>query len=543
MYKQFLVDLWETKGDGYILLWAYDGDRLKESFWFKTADAAAAFLDKYASRRVNFYVGVGLSPKDYGRHQRCLKKDIVGIAGLFLDLDIRAPEHQKTNLPENHDEAMQLLNAIPQEPTYIINSGHGMQAWWLFKEVWMFDSPTERADAEQLEKRLIYYFKAKAKERGWDVDSVFNLDRVLRIPGTTNYKGRPVPVEVLRRTDARYNPSDFEFLPELADDTTASDLAGAPQLELRGDAEPPFDKFQLLIELEPKFKLSWEKDRKDFQDQSASSYDMSLAKFATMYGWTPQEITNLLIAFRRKHGEDLKLRQDYYQRTLAAARRSMEQHQAQERIEMHVDSQLPEETGTIDPNTKEAILQSLSALFGVRLLQIIKFVADPPIYKLKTNRGDITLGEVDNLIGQSKLRTKIAAATGKYLPKFKEAKWDKIAQALLDCCMEVEIGDEATESGEIRDWLSQYLDAKPPLDSESLDEALLHQQPVRYKGRVAIFGTDFRKWLRTAQQEKVTAKRMGMLMRSIGCEPSKITTEQAGKITSRSVWFLRDDLI
>jgi len=166
MYKQFLVDLWETKGDGYILLWAYDGDRLKESFWFKTADAAAAFLDKYADRRVNFYVGVGLSPKDYGRHQRCLKKDIVGIAGLFLDLDIRAPEHRKTNLPESHDEAMQLLNAIPQEPTYIINSGHGMQAWWLFKEVWMFDSPTERADAEQLEKRLVYYLKQKPRSAG-----------------------------------------------------------------------------------------------------------------------------------------------------------------------------------------------------------------------------------------------------------------------------------------------------------------------------------------------------------------------------------------
>jgi hypothetical protein len=540
MYKQFLADLWDTKGDGYILLWCYDGDKLKESHWFTTSEAAATFLDRVAARRVNFYVGVGLSPKDYGLNARCLKKDITGIAGMFLDIDIQSPEHKKKNLPSTIEEAKTLLTAIELQPTYIIHSGHGLQAWWLFREVWTFDSATERADAEQLEKRFIYFFKAAAKQRGWDVDSVFNLDRVLRVPGTTNYKGTPVPVDVLERNEVRWNPSDFEeILPEIAKDTTQAQTV-KDDLQLNASADPPFDKFQLLVEVEPRFKQSWDRDRKDFQDQSASTYDMSLARFASNAGWSDQEITNLLIASRRKHGDELKLRQDYYQRTIACARRSAEQQDALNEIELYVDAQEPGETAAIDPNEKEAKLQSLSSLFGVTIVQIIKFIADPPEYKLKTVRGDITLGGVENLIGQGALRVKIAAATGKYLPKFKPAKWDKIAQVLLDCCYEVPIGDEATEAGEVSDWLEQYLASKPPMDNDDMTDALLHQLPVKYKGRTAIFGADFRKWLRTTQQEKVTAKRMGLLMRGIGCEPSKLTAEIGGKTTSRSVWFVKE---
>ncbi len=72
----------------------------------------------------------------------------------------------------------------------------------------------------------------------------------------------------------------------------------------------------------PKFALTYDRKRTDLADQSPSAYDLSLASFAVQAGWTDQDIVNLLIQSRRTHGDDLKLRRDYYERTLAKARES-----------------------------------------------------------------------------------------------------------------------------------------------------------------------------------------------------------------------------
>lgn len=554
MYNQFLRDLWGDKDDGLILVWLFDPKSgKKESYWYDSAADASVGVEKAISKNVNVYMGAGLSPRSFGLNQRCPKKDISGIGALWLDLDILAPEHAKTNLPANHAEAMELLSGFPLEPSYIVNSGHGLQAWWCLKEVWSFNSPYERADAANLEHRLIYHFKALAAARGWDVDSVQNLDRVMRMPGSINYKSMPKPVTILKRNAAlgddgdvsRYNPSDFEaLLPALPQAVAGNVEAGKGDIVITLDAraEPPFDKHRLLLEVDPRFAESWNKQRKDFasNDYSMSTYDLSLARLAYGAAWTDQEVCNLLIAFRRSHGADLKMQNlQYYQRTLARAKLEVEKRDALETITAHAQAQGPASTGGVEQNEKEILLQSLSAAFGVQLTQIKRYVADPPVYGLVTARGSITLGDVDNLIGQRALRSKIAAVTGKYIPKFKEDRWDNVAQALLDCCMDIQLDDAATEEGEAREWLEMYLEAKPPLPMESIGEALAQQMPIFMKdGTIGVFGMDFRKWLRVAQQEKVTAKKMGILLRGIGGKAARLNYERDGKPTTRSIWSI-----
>jgi len=44
-------------------------------------------------------------------------------------------------------------------------------------------------------------FIAKAKEIGWKVDNTSDLVRLLRIPGTFNFKRDPVMVEILEESD------------------------------------------------------------------------------------------------------------------------------------------------------------------------------------------------------------------------------------------------------------------------------------------------------------------------------------------------------
>jgi hypothetical protein len=83
---------------------------------------------------------------------------------------------------------------------------------------------------------------------------------------------------------------------------------------------------EAICENDPRFKRTWDRERRDFQDQSASSYEMSLADAAARAGWSDQEAANLMIAWRRKHGEDVtkSLRPDYVARTLQRAKANIE---------------------------------------------------------------------------------------------------------------------------------------------------------------------------------------------------------------------------
>jgi hypothetical protein len=191
--KDFFHKLYGTKPPKYhILLWDL---ATKHSHWFTDCDKAAEF----AAGRRNVYIGVGLSPQDFGPSKRCPASKIIGFPGHFIDIDVAGPAHKKGALPESMDEAMGIVKRFPLEPTLLINSGHGIQAWWLFHDIWLFDSKAEREQAQEECRRFNYSFKRLAGNR--EIDSVFDLSRVLRIPGTINSKpGVPeVMVEVINR--------------------------------------------------------------------------------------------------------------------------------------------------------------------------------------------------------------------------------------------------------------------------------------------------------------------------------------------------------
>lgn len=87
-------------------------------------------------------------------------------------------------------------------------------------------------------------------------------------------------------------------------------------------AEVPANKLQLLLESKPQFRATWERRRLDLKDQSASSYDLSLASIAASAGWSDGEIAALIYQWRLKHNEDRAkaLRTDYINRTISKAR-------------------------------------------------------------------------------------------------------------------------------------------------------------------------------------------------------------------------------
>ena len=168
----------------------------------------------------NCYLGVGLRRQRPDNHRtRGKTDDIIGIPGLWLDLDYDSPGAHKVRhpLPPTEDAALSLLDAAPFKPSLIVHSGHGLQVYWLFKELAWFDTGDDREAFGRLCRGWQQVFQHAGRDRGWHVDSTADLARVLRIPGTRNHKtDQQREVCVLEASGFRYDPSDFSDFAEPA---------------------------------------------------------------------------------------------------------------------------------------------------------------------------------------------------------------------------------------------------------------------------------------------------------------------------------------
>lgn len=529
----------DVRADLRFLIWTLPD---KRSRWYVpgSIDQATAHVETLDTKDV--YVGVGLSDRDRGERQRVQAKHVSGIVALWADVDFADDAHKKSNLPPTADDAMTVVDAMGPKPSIVVHSGHGLQAWWLLDEAWVFDDAEERARAAAMANRWNLTMRVRAGERGWVVDATQDLARVMRVPGTTNHKGDPVPVKV-RALDRRrrYSVEDLETY--CADDGALSMLAGrrtyAPgDLTLSRDASPPFSKFEALLQADTKFRQSWERTRRDMADDSASSYDLSLATLAASCDWSDQEIVDLLIASRSKHGDDLKLRQDYYQRTLARARDSHARATSGEEIESAVarveHAQVVGDVSGVN-KAKRDLTDHVSSLLGVEVTRLVRFLQDPPRYKLETPASAITLGTADVILNQTKMRACIAGATGIVIPREKGNKWDSVAQAIFAACEDEDTGIESTDEGIAYSWLIEYLQDRPVVDDRSV--AATTQTPFQEPdGMLHVFGSTFRRWLWMSRGDRVTAARMGEVLRAFGCEHQVVNVEVDGKRTSRSTW-------
>src|SRR3990170_2907142 len=124
---------------------------------------------------------------------------------------------------------------------------------------------------------------------------------------------------------------------------------------------------------------------------------MSLANMAAKAQWSDQDICDLLIAWRRKHGHPLKLdRMDYYQRTIATARMGVTEDARTDDFELTREAAPPMKTETraatpqadesaapdnpiaadAAPMDKRATaLKALSATFKFRVIRVVKLMA------------------------------------------------------------------------------------------------------------------------------------------------------------------------
>ncbi len=135
-------------------------------------------------------------------------EDVVSYqTAIVVDVDIRSGAHKSGNLAVDFDEAKSFL---PFTPSLILNSGYGLQAYYIFDEPIKITADN-REEIKHRNKLFLDVIRARAN--GKDVDGVGDLPRIFRTPGTFNYKlGRDnAPLcHVVEVNDIRFTPADID---------------------------------------------------------------------------------------------------------------------------------------------------------------------------------------------------------------------------------------------------------------------------------------------------------------------------------------------
>ncbi|MGO9101427.1 MAG: hypothetical protein ACLP9Y_19025 [Mycobacterium sp.] len=183
-FTALLFDTLKFAADEFVSI-GHDNPATRQPF--STAVMAPRLAPAYIAQlpeTANIYFGInptkGPARQKAGRGKEA---DITRLAVLPADLDFKnigcgSPETARTIIGD-------LTAAMGTRPSVITESGHGLHAYWPVADGRITDRFTI-IDAKALLTRWGYLVAAVAEQHNARADSIFDLTRMLRVPGTFN---------------------------------------------------------------------------------------------------------------------------------------------------------------------------------------------------------------------------------------------------------------------------------------------------------------------------------------------------------------------
>jgi len=468
--QSFLENLFKGKPvDQYVTLYELPK---KKSYWFKKVSDMEDKAEELNLEEPtpNIFYSIGTSTQRLSTNERIKSHQVTGIGCIHADIDFGKKGHKRENLPPNIKEAMKMATCIAI-PTYLISSGNGFHALFLFKEFLTKKEDIKRA--WDLQKLLQITINAYSK---YDLDMTHDLARVLRVPGSFNMKesGNPKPCHVQHdNSHIRYTldeiavaideftknktivQKDSNISQKSLFDTSHIDKSIVPDEDIAGsnifynqtyseDKKYKIINDRLIIdprrnidpnrfyELEELFDHKFEniyKHKKILSDNTASGYDMALANMAAEMDWDEQDICDLLLSHRKYHKEDLKLgHSTYYGRTIYKAYEwtisknpasqqwgAFQKAQANSEPSESGEEQAEDKVEKEKEKARDLMRNSIESTLGVKIHQILQYKQDPEhLYEVQLdpslNIPDIHIGNFNRLQQKNVFINKISEA-------------------------------------------------------------------------------------------------------------------------------------
>jgi len=225
-FSEAISFLEQLRPNGPWVLTAITPDGPTQTITAHTAAEIDLFVREHNGKR-NIYYSV--NPTRTPMSRKAAKTDIAAIELLLSDLD---PRDDETSEQAKVRYSNQLNGAFEPKPSAIVDSGNGIQCLWKLKDRIVLGVPLETTDETG---KTVRKFLPEDQAKIDDVEArtaalmiqlgskagTQNVDRILRLPGTTNLPnakklkaGRvPCPTKLLSFNGATY-PLDLFPLPE-----------------------------------------------------------------------------------------------------------------------------------------------------------------------------------------------------------------------------------------------------------------------------------------------------------------------------------------
>ncbi|UCE52500.1 MAG: primase alpha helix C-terminal domain-containing protein, partial [Desulfobacterales bacterium] len=212
--NKFMIHIWSRAAGGFLAIHSLPSNRTRFYDLFVKGELEKSVKEISSSNgQQNIYHTMGLLkiPPVKGRGEQA---NVIAIPGLWMDFDVKGGNHKNQNLPGSIDECREFIKTLEHQPSIIVASGGGLHGYWLFDKILYFNNDEERNKVRKLSKIFQQSVNLKAAANGWEFDDTSDLIRLLRIPGTLNYKDRKKPknVKILNINDRKYSIDQFENL-------------------------------------------------------------------------------------------------------------------------------------------------------------------------------------------------------------------------------------------------------------------------------------------------------------------------------------------
>lgn len=462
--------------------------------------------------RMDTYACMGLVRDVPPPGRRSTEEVVFAITSMWQDFDVFTKGlSKKPNYPPTFEDAGKLVNIGPHQPSHRVLSGYGIHGYWRLLEPWTFETAEGRAAAKSASHRVHLTFQDRAALDGWVLDATYDLVRIMRVPGTLNYKRREEPREVILEEPVQERRFDFDGdLEQYLVDEQFSGSVERPKHRwevtvgyLQVDASRGLPRrVNVLLTNDEEFVESWH-SRAKINDMSPSGYDMSCVNFMVRAGLNDQEIADA-IAFRRQHVEEKGdrskgARLGYIQGTIGKVRMDTKPEDLLGDLGQPAAPPIDHDGNVVADQLvdadRERHLELLRSLLKIHVLRYIQEGRDEPQNYLETPDGRLKLGTTTELFKFDEVSENLWKQHDIPLSEDLRKSWKKIVKQVMSPLKEVDETTESTKVDKMYVLLQQYTEDSRPEPEENMRKAISSSRPFLEGVLVWIRLPDFKRIL------------------------------------------------
>ncbi len=289
---------------------------------------------------------------------------------------------------------------------------------------------------------------------------------------------------------------------------------------------PPLDKYEAMRAADNRFRKTVDRNRADMKDSSPSAYDMSLASIVARAGWLDQEIADLLIYTRVKHGDDVK-RKDYYQRTIHKARVDLDVNEA---IDTLVTMSGDESSG----------LDAIKKITNLNIKRIIQDGKRDSQWIVEFEDGERhVMGTTADVCSKAKWQNLVMEMRAGSLGNVTKKQWEKFKESV----QRVAVLEENSQAS-FHIWLSDIIDGylegvqgEPvTMDCEDFEESFRQARPFLDKEDCLHISAESLGRYLFQGGDKVDRKKIYSGLRALGYQNVSLVRRIEGRLVKRNYW-------